>query len=77
MMMWSQDGCLGLIDLDHVMVECLHPAPGPDIHQKTQTHDDYDDTSHGQTRSRQGQGFGAGTLEWDLDSGLSIGHLKL
>ena len=34
MMMWSQDGCLGLIDLDHVMVECLHRAPGPDIHQR-------------------------------------------
>ena len=34
MMMWSQDGCLGLIDLDHVMVECLHLAPGPDIHQR-------------------------------------------
>ena len=34
MMMWSQDGCLGLIDLDHVMVECVHPAPGPDIHQR-------------------------------------------
>ena len=28
------DVSLGLIDSDHVMVECLHPPPAPDIHHR-------------------------------------------